>query len=87
MSSQQYNWIQCNSKNKKPGNWDGYLADTEVSWSEGWRILQVVKVYVELVWDIHFPGKLTRGEEKEKKTEDVRDGVSPNTLHKNVEEK
>lgn len=24
----------------------------------------MVKVYVELVWDIHFPGKLTRGEEK-----------------------
>lgn len=21
-------------------------------------------MYVELVWDIHFPGKLTRGEEK-----------------------
>lgn len=34
-----------------------YLAETEVSSSEGWRILQVVKVYVELVWDIHFPGK------------------------------
>lgn len=59
------NWIQCNSNNKKPGSWDGYLADTEVSWSEGWRILQVVKVYVELVWDIHFPGKLTRGEGEE----------------------
>ncbi len=24
-------------------------------------------MYVELVWDIHFPGKLTRGEEKERK--------------------
>lgn len=45
---------------------DVYLADTEVSSSEGWRILQVVKVYVELVWDIHFPGKLTRVEERER---------------------
>lgn len=44
---------------------DVYLAETEVSSSEGWRILQVVKVYVELVWDIHFPGKWTTKEEKE----------------------
>jgi len=43
---------------------DVYLGDTEVSWSDGWRILQVVKVYVELVLDIHLPGKLTRGEEE-----------------------
>lgn len=28
----------------------------------------MVKVYVELVWDIHFPGKLTReGKPKRKK--------------------
>lgn len=45
---------------------DLYLVETEVSSSEGWRILQVVKVYVELVWDIHFPGKWTTKEEKEK---------------------
>ncbi len=35
----------------------------------------MVKVYVELVWDIHFPGKLTRREEirrgdKENRTEE-----------------
>lgn len=24
----------------------------------------MVKVYVELVWDMHFPGKFTRGEEQ-----------------------
>lgn len=49
---------------------DVYLWETEVNWSEGWRILQVVKVYVELVWGIHFPGKLTRGE-KESRTEET----------------
>lgn len=27
----------------------------------------MVKVYVELVWDTHFPGKLTMKKEKEKK--------------------
>lgn len=26
----------------------------------------MVKVYVELVWDIHFPGKLTRGADRGK---------------------
>lgn len=27
----------------------------------------MVKVYVELVWDIHFPGKITGGERKGRK--------------------
>jgi len=44
-----------------------YLGVTLVSSSVGCRILQVVKVYVELVWDIHLPGKCT-GESKRGET-------------------
>lgn len=42
----------------------------------------MVKVYVELVWDIHFPGKLTRREEKENRMEekDVKDKKFQATL-------
>lgn len=32
------------------------LGVTRVSSSEGCRMRQVVKVNVELVWDMHFPG-------------------------------
>lgn len=41
-------------------------------------------MYVELVWDIHFPGKLTRGEEKENRMEekDVKDKKFQATLQK-----
>lgn len=31
----------------------------------------MVKVYVELVWDIHFPGKITRAEEKRRKIDQM----------------
>lgn len=68
-----------------------YLEDIEVSWSEGWRILQVVNVYVELVWDIHFPGKLTRTEDraKERKKRKLRGKTFSRhcaTLHQHKEE-
>lgn len=40
-------------------------------------------MYVELVWDIHFPGKLARGEEKENRMEkNVRDKKFQATLQK-----
>lgn len=42
-----------------------YLGVTRVSSSEGCRMRQVVKVKVELVCDMHFPGWCARLEEGE----------------------
>ena len=39
-----------------PGDGVPYLGVTRVSSSEGCRMRQVVKVKVELVCDMHFPG-------------------------------
>ena len=51
-----------------PRGWVPYLGVTRVSSSEGCRMRQVVKVKVELVCDMHFPGwwaKLGGGEEQD----------------------
>lgn len=55
-----------------------YLGVTRVSSSEGCRMRQVVKVKVELVCDMHFPGWGTKLKKKKKKA---------NSLHFTQEKK